>query len=375
MRTITLLAWLLQENRKEPNPMHWTERRRAKVNLALGLESRGWKLYGFKEDRSDSMTDYYDPASWDGIAEKGGHVVVVDVKPTNETILKRSGGYETTKRVPGDDCAHCQGTGREPDSWTHEEALAKPREFNLDHTSRQTPGAVPLMAHVVSPLYFDEAGQEKCVKCSGMGHTCKLEQVSVDWPEFSPNPARKLWHVEKGGRILDSGIGLGPCADWNQERAQAAVERIVNRIENAIYTCLDGTTADPTVVSDVTPSTSSGLCIRRNMAKHGIEVVFPAKPGTDVRAGLKRLRFRWSRRQGLWYARYSARLWEEVHELLNIMESSPEQEDDEPGEITDPLLDTRVESLMALPLEPVPAPATPPVRAGPTKPASQFPLF
>ena len=91
------------------------------------------------------------------------------------------------------------------------------------------------MAHVVSPLYFDEAGEEKCVKCSGLGHTWKLEQVSVDWPEFGPNPARKLWHVEQGGRILDSGIGLGPCADWDKERAQAAVERIVNRIENAVH--------------------------------------------------------------------------------------------------------------------------------------------
>ena len=355
--------------------MHWTERRRARVNIALGLQARGWTLFGFKEDRSDSMTDYYDPASWDGIAEKAGHIVVVDVKPTNETILKRSGGYETTKRVPGDDCAHCQGTGKEPEGWTFEEALAKPREFNLDHTSRQTPGAVPLMAHVVSPLYFDEAGQEKCVKCSGMGHTCKLEQVSVDWPEFSPNPARKLWHVEKGGRILDSGIGLGPCADWNQERAQAAVERIVNRIEDAIYTCLDGTTADPTVVSDVTPSTSSGLCIRRNTARHGIEVVFPAKPAADVRVGLKRLRFRWSRRQGLWYARYSARLWEEVHELLNITDPSPEHEEDEPDEIPNPLLDAAVESLTALPLEPAPAPATPPVRAGPSEPVGQIALF
>ena len=290
--------------------------------------------------------------------------VVVDVKPTNETILKRSGGYETTKRVPGDDCAHCQGTGKEPEGWTYEEALAKPREFNLDHTNRQTPGAVPLMAHVVSPLYFDEAGQEKCVKCSGMGHTWKLEQVSVDWPEFSPNPARKLWHVEKDGRILDSGIGLGPCADWDQERAQAAVERIVNRIEDAIHSRHDGTTADPTVVG-VTPSTSSDV-IRRNPAKNGIEVVFPAKPGADVRAGLKRLRFRWSRRQGLWYARYSARLWEEVHELLNITDPPPEQEDDEPDEIPNPLLDAAVESLTAPPLEPAPVPATPPVRAGPS---------
>ena len=110
-------------------------------------------------------------------------------------------------------------------------------------------------------------------------------------------------------------------------------------------------------------------------AKNGIEVVFPAKPGADVRAGLKRLRFRWSRRQGLWYARYSARLWEEVHELLNITDPSPEQEEDEPDEIPNPLLDAAVESLTAPPLEPAPVLATPPVRAGPSEPAGQIALF
>ena len=359
--------------------MHWTERRRAKGNLALGLQARGWTLYGFKEDRSDSMTDYYDPASWDGIAEKvsadGPSVVVVDVKPSNETILRRSGGYETTTRVPGDDCTHCQGTGREPDGWTYEEALADPRRFNLDRTSRQTPGAVPLMAHVVSPLYFDEAGQEECVKCSGQGHTWKLEQVSVDWPEFRPNPPRKLWHVEKGGRILDSGIGLGPCADWDREKAQAAVERIVNRIEDAIHSRHDGTTTDPAIFSDVTPSTGSEACIRRNLARNGIEVIFPAKPGADVRTGLKRLGFRWSRRQGLWYARYSPRLWEDVHELLSITDLSCNQEENEPDESLNPPLDAAVESLTAPPSEPASVLATPPVRAGPSQPAGQIPLF
>jgi hypothetical protein len=329
------------------------------------LQTRGWTLYGFKEDRSDSMTDYYDPASWDGIAEKGDHIVVVDVKPTNATILKRSGGYEATRRVPGDECTHCQGAGKEPDGWTYEEALTSPQEFNLDRTKRQTPGAVPLMPHVVSPLYFDESGEEKCVKCTGLGHTWKLQQVSVDWPEFRPNPPRRLWHVEKGGRIQDSGIGLGPCADWDKEQAQAAVERIVSRIENAVH-------GNPSVAA-IAPVTA--VTIRRNSLKNGIEVVFPAKPAADIRAGLKRLRFRWSRRQGLWYARHSARLWEEVHELLNISESPAAQEENESHEIPNPLLDAAAESLTVPVQEPVPMLATPPVCAGPSEPAGQIALF
>ena len=346
--------------------MHWTERRRAKAKLGLGLRAAGWQLYGFKEDKSDPMSDYYDPESWAGIAEKDGpgglYVVVVDVKPTNETILKRSGGYKTTKRVPGDKCPQCDGTGQEPEGWTYQQALDKPREFNLDRTKRQTSGAVPLMAHVVSPLYFDGQGREKCVRCSGLGHTWRLEEVSVGWPKYRANPDRKLWHVEKDSRILDSGIGLGPCADWDQERAQAAVERIVARIEDAVH-------GRPSIAST---AAVTEVTIRRNPAKNGIEVVFPAKPGADVRASLKRLRFRWSRRQGLWYARYGPDRWQQVHNLLDVAENPPDQEDETPM--------SQPEAAVAQPTpplsepEPLPAPAIPPARAGPSQPA-QSPLF
>ena len=38
----------------------------------------GWKVYGYHADDSDFMTDYYDPAYWNGIAEKNGYKLVVD---------------------------------------------------------------------------------------------------------------------------------------------------------------------------------------------------------------------------------------------------------------------------------------------------------
>jgi hypothetical protein len=383
---IAILHVQPQQTKKERITMHWTERRRARVNLALGLQARGWRLYGFKEDQSDPMTDYYHPASWDGIAEKegadGSYVVVVDVKPGNETILKRSGGYETSKRVPGDNCPHCHGSGKEPDGWTYQDALAKPHEFNLDHTSRQTPGAVPLMADVVSPLHFDASsragrgkdGEEKCVRCNGLGHTWKLEDATVDWPRFRANPNRKLWHVEQDGRILDSGIGLGPCADWDQEKAQAAVERIVNRIEAAINASSASTAApSATTVGEVT--------IRRNLEKNGIEVIFPAKPDAETRRRLGskkrgRLGFRWSRRQNLWYARYSTTLWEQVHQLLNAADDPADQDESGPDEVPNPLLDAAVQALTTPVPEPEPptVPTIPPSRAGPAETA-QIALF
>jgi hypothetical protein len=110
--------------KKEETSMHWTERRRAKASIAEELAQRGWTLYGYKPDRSDGMTDYYDPASWDGIAEKGGFVVVVDVGKSNNYILSRSGGRRYTEQVRDKDCEQCAGTGQEPGGWTYEAACA-----------------------------------------------------------------------------------------------------------------------------------------------------------------------------------------------------------------------------------------------------------
>ena len=51
--------------------MHYVYKREAKANIAEALMGKGWTVYGYHEDQSDSMTDYYSPACWlDGIAEK-----------------------------------------------------------------------------------------------------------------------------------------------------------------------------------------------------------------------------------------------------------------------------------------------------------------
>jgi hypothetical protein len=55
-------------------------KRDARATLAKILEKAGFTLYGYKEDESDSMTDYYSPADWDGIATKGKYIAVVDRK-------------------------------------------------------------------------------------------------------------------------------------------------------------------------------------------------------------------------------------------------------------------------------------------------------
>lgn len=55
--------------------MNFYETKELGVALAKVLIENGWKVYGLYGDRSDLMTDYYEPAAWDGIAEKNGYVL------------------------------------------------------------------------------------------------------------------------------------------------------------------------------------------------------------------------------------------------------------------------------------------------------------
>jgi len=288
-------------------------KKKSQSSPGLALRARGWTLYGCHEDRSDPMTDYYSPASWHGVAEKDG-CVVVDISAASST-LKCSGGYTTDRRVRGDDCPHCGGSGHEPDEWTFEQAKADTEGYRRWLLETDDVVMAPVIGSIVSPGDFKD-GQYRCRTCSGIGHTWRTEEITAPWPTFQANPPRRNWHVERGGRILDSGVGLGPCADYDRQRAEAAIQAIVSRIESAMYT---GAAPDSPAAA---PATNAST-IQRNQAHNGIEVRFAAKPAEEVRAGLKRLKFRWSRRQGLWYARYNASLWDRVHQLLDLDNVEP----------------------------------------------------
>lgn len=297
--------------------MHWTERRRAKVSIAEELVERGWTLYGFKPDRSDGMIDYYDPASWDGIAEKDGFVVVVDVSKSNNYILSRSSGRRYTERVRDKDCEHCAGTGQEPGGWTYEAACADQKGYRRWVLAVSGVVMTPVLGSAVDARDFRD-GRYKCRACHGAGHTWKEVEAVEPWPVFRANEPRRLWHIEKDGHVLASGVGLGPCADYNRQRAQSAVEQLVDRIENAMH-------IRATSLSAGTPSSDIPVTIHHNQARSGIEVVFASKPPLEVRDALKALGFRWSQRQGLWYTRHSPRTWEQIHALLGDESADPEE--------------------------------------------------
>jgi hypothetical protein len=75
-------------------------------------------------------------------------------------------------------------------------------------------------------------------------------------------------------------------------------------------------TSAPVQIGEKVDQKVDSVTIRRNEERNGIEVVFPAKPEASVLEALKRLGFRWSRPQGLWYARYSEELLKQVKNLV-----------------------------------------------------------
>lgn len=165
---------------------NYYEMRSAKVRIAHALMARGWKVYDYKADESDSMTDYYSPASWGGIATKNGYVLVVDVgnngNSGKETIrYNRSGGLSADDRAK----------------------LAKLEEMREDR------GATPEEADTARKM-----AEKLRSKVSTSGPTHDVVDI---YPVFMANPGRSKWHIEKDGKIYDKGTALTKFANLPTE--------------------------------------------------------------------------------------------------------------------------------------------------------------
>lgn len=68
--------------------MYYGDKRSSLVVIANRLSKLGWNILGYKHDDSDGMTDYFDPASWEGIAEKNGYILVIDCESENSYTYK-----------------------------------------------------------------------------------------------------------------------------------------------------------------------------------------------------------------------------------------------------------------------------------------------
>lgn len=152
------------------------EMRDSKVSIAHALMGLGWKVYDYKADESDSMTDYYSPANWGGIATKNGYILVIDNKYNSNS------GKEITKYNPAGNLSLDDRNKIEKlQSMTTERGATEAEETTA------------------------KAAIEKIQnKISGIS----AYEVIDTYPEYMGNPGRSKWHIEKDGKIFDKGTGL-----------------------------------------------------------------------------------------------------------------------------------------------------------------------
>lgn len=192
--------------------MDYHDKRDVKAKIAEALMTKPeWKVYGYKENTSDPMTDYYNPASWGGVAlHQSGAVLCVDVY-----FAQDSSGKEITQEVTETKpCSHCLETGEEPGfPYTLETARQNPAEYHkvqieLEHGPNS--GVQNLFNNVVSPIPFNGNGTYKCRKCWGKGSiTSTVSHEKIDqWPTFTNVDKGYSWHIEKDGKIIKKGKGL-----------------------------------------------------------------------------------------------------------------------------------------------------------------------
>lgn len=172
--------------------MYYWDKREARVMIARELVKKGWKIYGWKNDESDAMIDYFSPADWDGIAEKNGYVLCID-----QNNLRHS-GYEQKEYIGGN--AVYKTNAR----------IQKLQAMMSDAASTENEKA--------SCAVLIQKEQEK----SGMIEKYKVIET---YPTFSyANPRGTNWHIEKDGQIIAKGKGVFAVNnyDWeNKEKTEA----------------------------------------------------------------------------------------------------------------------------------------------------------
>ena len=150
-----------------------------KVMIAHKLMAMdGWKVYGYKADESDSMTDYWSPASWGGVAEKNGYILCVDVYGASEPQEIRKYNYN---------------------SFTYDRNIMD----KIEKLSQMTVERGASEQEEESAKMMIARLQEKAQKSTEEKYI-----VTGVIPGHMANPPRMNWHIEKDGIYIAKGNGI-----------------------------------------------------------------------------------------------------------------------------------------------------------------------
>lgn len=158
---------------------YW-EYRDVKVLIAERLMTMdGWKVYGYYPDNSDAMTDYFDPAYWEGIAEKNGYVLCVDVFGASEAKEIREYNYNGT-------------------------AINMSIQTKIEKLEQMTVERGASEQEEESAKKMIENLRQKAVKETEMEKYTVVGMI----PKHMAHPPRMNWHIEKDGVYIAKGNGL-----------------------------------------------------------------------------------------------------------------------------------------------------------------------
>lgn len=280
--------------------LHWSQKSLVIARVGEALAQRGWQLYGYHKDESDPMTDYYSPASWDGVATHPDFPGVVAGVGVSAYIAERGGKEETySEALPGETCERCGGSGLDPLGWTLEAARKDPQRYHRERIEAEfgpESRARVLLHDVVSPIPFTSGEKMKCIKCAGRGHALRYEMhVRYVWPTFKATPKGRMWHVERGGQIITTGTGYERCWGYDQG-AKDAVKAVCDAIEAAAR-------RGNAQKQEAKPARSGAGAVQVTHDRDWTWIAFAEKPDEAVREALKAQGARFSGRRKAWYIR------------------------------------------------------------------------
>lgn len=155
--------------------------RDVKVMIAHKLMNmEGWKVYGYHADESDSMTDYYSPAYWDGVAEKNGYVLCVNVygAAKEEEIRKYNySGFSYSKDI--------------------QEKITKLEQMTVARgaSEQEEQSAKNMIIKLQKKAETEQENNNKYI-------------VTGTIPAHQAHPPKCNWHIEKDGAIVAKGNGI-----------------------------------------------------------------------------------------------------------------------------------------------------------------------
>lgn len=162
--------------------MYYYDEQKSLCKICDALRNLGWNIFGYHEDTSDLMSDYFNPESWDGIAEKNGYVFCANV---NDWTVKRYSGKEVFTNV--------EEVYKEIDNSKIKQLQALANDQAATDGEKQA--ALDAIERIKNRAQKEkEAAESK-------------RELLYKIPEFHENPTRCNWHVEKNGKIVAKGNG------------------------------------------------------------------------------------------------------------------------------------------------------------------------